>query len=80
MEIESLIEKIKSKINIRYIFSYVTEKRKYQLVVHRKKLQTILNLNLQNYKTKSFELFQDFDFLSLLSTKDDPKRFTLPYN
>ena len=80
MEFQSIIEKIKSKINIIYIFSYVNEKRKYQLVKHRKILQGILNLSFQDYKTKSFELFKNIDFLSFLSTKDDINRFSLPSN
>ena len=79
MESQSLIEKIKSKVNIRYIFSYVTEKRKYQMVKYRKKLQNILNLSFSDYKEKCFELFQDIDFLDLLTTKDDTKRFSLAY-
>ena len=79
MESQSLIEKIKSKINIRYIFSYVTEKRKYQMVKYRKKLQNILNLSFSDYKEKCFELFQDIDFLGLLTTKDDTERFSLAY-
>ena len=80
MEFQSIIEEIKSKINIRYIFSYVNEKRKYQLVKHRKILQGILNLGLRDYKTKSFELLKGVDFLSFLSTKDDKNRFSLPSN
>ena len=80
MEFQSIIEKIKSKINIRYIFSYVNEKRKYHLVKHRKILQDILHLGLQDYKTKSFELFKNIDFLSFLSTKDDINRFSSPSN
>lgn len=68
METQSLIERIKSKVTLGCIFSFIREKKKYQLIVHTKKLQDIFNINLQNYKTKCFELFSDIDFLSSLST------------
>ena len=68
MEQKSFMERIKSKITLNYIFSYISEKKKYQLIMHRKKLQNILNINLQRYKTQSFRLCKDFDFLRFLST------------
>ena len=70
MESKSLLLSIKSKVNIRLLFSYLNEERKYKLIVHSKKFQNILNLSLENYKEKFFfELTKSINFLNCLNTK-----------
>jgi len=71
MESKSLLEEIKSRVNIRHIFSFIEEKKKYKIVVHSNKLQKILNLDLQSYKEKYFESLSYINFSNCVTSKVD---------
>jgi len=71
MESKPLLEGIKSKVNIRLVFSHLKDITKYKIVSYSKKFQKIFNLTLLNYKEKCFESLQKIDFLKYLSTKND---------
>ena len=71
MESKSLLEEIKSRVNIRHIFSFIEEKKKYKIVVHSNKLQKILNLDLKSYKEKYFESLSYINFSNCVTSKVD---------
>ena len=71
MESKSLLEGIKPRVNIRRIFSFIEEKKKYKIVVHSNKLQKILNLDLQSYKEKYFESLSYINFSNCVTSKVD---------
>ncbi len=49
----NLIELIKSKYNIREVFSFLYEKQKLNMIIYNKKLQKIIGVNINDYKKKS---------------------------
>ena len=48
-----MLKKIKSIFFIRIIFSYIDEKRKLDTIKYNKNLQTLINVNIINYKILS---------------------------
>ena len=71
MESISSLLSIKSKVNIRLVFSFLNKERKYKLVVRSKSFQDILNLSLESYKEKFLESIKTIDFLNCLTTKNE---------
>ena len=52
VESESL-SAIKSKFNIKQIFSFLNEYRKFETIKYNKKYQNLFTLNIESYKKKS---------------------------
>ena len=52
VESESL-SAIKSKFNIKQIFSFLNEYRKFETIKYNKKYQNLITLNIESYKKKS---------------------------
>ena len=70
MDYLSLLEEINSKYIIENIFMYLKDQNiKYKLVSYSKKMQNLLQLNIQDYKNRSLELISYANFPNFLSLK-----------
>ena len=51
-----MLKNIKSKYNIKYVFTFISKKLELKFALHNKKLQNILQLSLDDYKKCSYQI------------------------
>ena len=75
MESKNLFEKINSKHICKNIFSYLKNQTKvFQIAKYSKRLQQLFEINIKDYKMKSFELMNEKVYLNYLSNKRPSKK------